>query len=259
MLEHPQPRRAATRSWPRRPWSSELPPPLRKIIGDLSDRHKVSAARARPRARRRHAGGPAMTIREAAVGSKLPDRHPGLRPDRQRRPAARAHHAGRRHRRQRQDHLRRAVPGRRACASTARAGRLRHLRGVARATSARNMRRLRLGHRRPGRRRAECAVRRRLAPARARSRGRGAYDSRRLLARIENAVRSVGATRVILDSLGAIFPQFADAAASSAASCSASPPACARLGVTAMITAERTEEYGDDRRATASRSSSPTT
>jgi circadian clock protein KaiC len=38
----------------------------------------------------------------------------------------------------------------------------------------------------------------------------GPYDLSALLARVENAVRRVGAKRVILDAIGALFPQFAD-------------------------------------------------
>ena len=38
----------------------------------------------------------------------------------------------------------------------------------------------------------------------------GEYDFGALLARIEHAVRSVGATRVVLDSIGAVFARFHD-------------------------------------------------
>jgi circadian clock protein KaiC len=71
----------------------------------------------------------------------------------------------------------------------------------------------------------------------------GSYDLGALLARIENAVRKIGASRVSMDSLGAIFARFAD-----------SPllrhellrvaVTLKQLGVTAVMTAERTEEYG---------------
>ena len=69
------------------------------------------------------------------------------------------------------------------------------------------------------------------------------YDLRALLARIEHAVRKVGARRVVIDSIGALFGQLAD-------------PQIVRhelfrviwklkqLGVTAILTAERSEEYG---------------
>jgi circadian clock protein KaiC len=71
----------------------------------------------------------------------------------------------------------------------------------------------------------------------------GEYDLGGLLARIKAAVERVGARRLAIDSLGAIFSQFQDAAivrnelfrmAHSARN----------LGVTAVMTAERTEEYG---------------
>jgi len=72
----------------------------------------------------------------------------------------------------------------------------------------------------------------------------GGFDLGALVARIENAVIKVRATRLSIDSLGAIFIHFTDrsvvrrelfriAAASK------------QLGVTALMTAERTVEYGD--------------
>ncbi|MCG8423995.1 MAG: circadian clock protein KaiC [Proteobacteria bacterium] len=71
----------------------------------------------------------------------------------------------------------------------------------------------------------------------------GNFDLVALLARIEHAVRQVSAQRVILDSIGAIFAQFH------------SPHAVRRelqriavglrqMGVTTLLTAERTDEYG---------------
>jgi circadian clock protein KaiC len=72
----------------------------------------------------------------------------------------------------------------------------------------------------------------------------GQYDLAALLARIENAVRTVGARRVVMDSLGAIFSRFADSniirhelfrVASG----------LKHMGVTALMTAERATEYGD--------------
>ncbi len=72
----------------------------------------------------------------------------------------------------------------------------------------------------------------------------GGYDLSALLARIENAVRQTNAKRVAMDSLGAIFSRFEDTSlirselfriASS----------LKHMGVTAMMTAERREEYGD--------------
>ncbi len=71
----------------------------------------------------------------------------------------------------------------------------------------------------------------------------GEYDLGALLARLEHAVKRVGAVRVVIDSLGGIFTQLDD-------------PATIRrelfriaarlkaLGVTTLITAERTEEHG---------------
>ncbi len=72
----------------------------------------------------------------------------------------------------------------------------------------------------------------------------GRYDFGGLLARVEQAVTATGATRVSFDSIGAVFSRFPD-------------PTTVRnemfrlvhalreLGVTAVITAERTEEYGE--------------
>ena len=72
----------------------------------------------------------------------------------------------------------------------------------------------------------------------------GEYDLGALLARIENAIRKVGAKRVALDSLGAVFTNFPDSAtvrhelfriASS----------LKKMGVTTVMTVERNEEYGN--------------
>lgn len=72
----------------------------------------------------------------------------------------------------------------------------------------------------------------------------GPYDLSALLARIESAIHSVNAKRVILDAIGALFPQLTD-------------PATVRrelhriaaglrtLGVTTLVTMERTQEDGD--------------
>lgn len=71
----------------------------------------------------------------------------------------------------------------------------------------------------------------------------GPYDLSALLARIESAIRSVGAKRVILDAIGALFPQLTD------------PNTIRRelhriaaglrqLGVTTLVTMERTTEEG---------------
>jgi circadian clock protein KaiC len=72
----------------------------------------------------------------------------------------------------------------------------------------------------------------------------GPYDLGALLARTEFAVQRVGARRVSMDSLGAIFTRFAD----SATVCSELfriASALREKDVTAIITAERTEEYAD--------------
>lgn len=71
----------------------------------------------------------------------------------------------------------------------------------------------------------------------------GPYDLSALLARIENGIRSVDAKRVILDAVGALFPQLTD------------PNIVRRelhritaglrkLGVTTLVTMERTEQEG---------------
>ena len=71
----------------------------------------------------------------------------------------------------------------------------------------------------------------------------GAFDLSALLARVENAVKKVGATRVSVDSIGAIFSQFADQSIIRrelyriAAGLKV-------LGTTAVLTAERTDDYG---------------
>jgi circadian clock protein KaiC len=72
----------------------------------------------------------------------------------------------------------------------------------------------------------------------------GEYDLGALLARIEHAVQLVGARRLAMDSLGAVFARLGE-----------SPvvrrelfrlvSALRKLGVTAVMTAERTHEYGD--------------
>jgi len=72
----------------------------------------------------------------------------------------------------------------------------------------------------------------------------GEYDLGALLARIENAVRRVDARRVSLDSLGAIFTQFTDNN-TLRRELFRVVSALKAMGVTAVITAERTEEYGD--------------
>ena len=72
----------------------------------------------------------------------------------------------------------------------------------------------------------------------------GPYDLGALLARVEHAIAKLGAARVSVDSLGAIFSQFSDAG-TVRRELFRIAVALKRLGVTAVMTAERTEEYGD--------------
>ena len=72
----------------------------------------------------------------------------------------------------------------------------------------------------------------------------GSYDMGGLLARIEYAVRQVGATRLSMDSLGAIFTQFADGGAIRRVLLRIAST-LKQMGVTAVMTAERVQEYGD--------------
>lgn len=72
----------------------------------------------------------------------------------------------------------------------------------------------------------------------------GRFDLGALLARIEHAVRKVGATRISLDSLGALFSQLPDAATVRRELLRVAV-ALKRMKVTALMTVERTEEFGD--------------
>lgn len=72
----------------------------------------------------------------------------------------------------------------------------------------------------------------------------GDYDLGALLARIEHAVKKVGAKRVSLDSLGAIFSRFSEANVVRAELFRIGA-SLKQMGVTAIMTAERTAEYGD--------------
>jgi len=72
----------------------------------------------------------------------------------------------------------------------------------------------------------------------------GAYDLGALLARIENAVHRVGAERVAMDSLGAVFSRF-DENALIRAELFRVASGLRKMNVTAVMTAERTEEYGE--------------
>lgn len=71
----------------------------------------------------------------------------------------------------------------------------------------------------------------------------GAFDLSALLARIENAVKKANARRVILDSIGAIFPQFTDANRVRR-ELHRVAAGLRRLDVTAILTVERIDEYG---------------
>jgi circadian clock protein KaiC len=71
----------------------------------------------------------------------------------------------------------------------------------------------------------------------------GSFDLGALLARVEHAVRKVGATRVSVDSLGAVFSQFSDQSIVRRELFRIAW-ALKSMGVTAVLTAERTEDYG---------------
>ncbi len=72
----------------------------------------------------------------------------------------------------------------------------------------------------------------------------GRYDLGGLLARLEHAVRKVGAVRVSLDSLGAILSQFTDRATVRNEMFRITR-ALREAGVTSVVTAEREREYGE--------------
>ncbi|MBF0182407.1 MAG: circadian clock protein KaiC [Magnetococcales bacterium] len=72
----------------------------------------------------------------------------------------------------------------------------------------------------------------------------GEFDLGPLLARIEHAVNMVGARRISIDSLGAVFSQFVNAAIVRS-ELRRLGVALKGLGVTALMTSERTEEYGE--------------
>jgi len=72
----------------------------------------------------------------------------------------------------------------------------------------------------------------------------GRYDLGALLARIEYAVRKVNARRVSLDSVGAIFTRF-EAGPFIRGELFRIASALKQMGITAVMTAERTEEYGE--------------
>src|SRR6478672_5496747 len=71
----------------------------------------------------------------------------------------------------------------------------------------------------------------------------GAFDLGALLARVEHAVKKVNAKRVSVDSLGAVFSQFSDQSIVRRELFRISS-ALKQMGVTAMMTAERVDDYG---------------
>lgn len=71
----------------------------------------------------------------------------------------------------------------------------------------------------------------------------GEYDLSALLARIEYAVKRSGATRLSMDSIGAVFGRFNEPSLVRAELFKIAA-AVKQMGVTAIMTAERTEEYG---------------
>ena len=71
----------------------------------------------------------------------------------------------------------------------------------------------------------------------------GAFDLSALLARIENAVKKVGARRVVLDSIGAVFPQFVDRNVIRR-ELHRIAAGLRKMKVTAVLTVERANEYG---------------
>ena len=71
----------------------------------------------------------------------------------------------------------------------------------------------------------------------------GPFDLGALLARVHNAVRRVNAKRVSVDSLGAMFSQFSDQSIVRRELFRIAS-ALKNMGVTAVLTAERVDEYG---------------
>jgi circadian clock protein KaiC len=71
----------------------------------------------------------------------------------------------------------------------------------------------------------------------------GSFDLNALLVRVDNAVRKVKARRVSIDSLGAMFSQFSDQSLVRRELFRISS-ALKNMGVTAVMTAERTEDFG---------------
>ena len=71
----------------------------------------------------------------------------------------------------------------------------------------------------------------------------GSFDLGALLARVQHAVKKVNAERVAVDSLGAVFSQFSDQSIVRSELFRIAS-ALKALGVTAVLTAERTDDYG---------------
>jgi len=71
----------------------------------------------------------------------------------------------------------------------------------------------------------------------------GGFDLGALIARVQNAVKKVKATRVSVDSLGAVFSQFSDQAMVRGELFRIAV-ALKAMGVTAVLTAERTDDHG---------------
>ena len=72
----------------------------------------------------------------------------------------------------------------------------------------------------------------------------GDFDFGGLIARIKHAVQSTNATRLVLDSIGAVFTQF-DSASIVRRELFSLAEALKELGVTTLVSAERTNDYGD--------------
>lgn len=71
----------------------------------------------------------------------------------------------------------------------------------------------------------------------------GAFDLTALIVRIEYAVKRIGAKRVVLDSIGAVFPRFTDSTIVRRSLLKLAA-ALRQMDVTSLLTAERNEEYG---------------
>jgi len=72
----------------------------------------------------------------------------------------------------------------------------------------------------------------------------GSYDFSALLSRIEYVIKKVNAKRISMDSLAAVFTQFTESGIVRTELFRLAV-ALKRMGITALLTAERTEEYGE--------------